>query len=304
MVNEVWCEKYRPKTFEEVVGQKEIIEELSEAVKRGNISHLLLHGPPGTGKTTISYVIARYLYGDNFRNNFLELNGSDERGINTIREKVKEFARVSPLGQDFKIIFLDEADYLTPEAQAALRRIMETYSKVTRFVLSCNNLANIIEPIKSRCAKFEFKKLDVQDIVKYLKSIVEKEKCKISDDVLTTIATTSNGDMRSATNLLQSVSLVETPGKNIAKRESNFTEEILICILQGNKVKARTLMADMVKDGWNERQMLQRLRDVVFEKYINKVDCELEKLIMRIVKVDDMLVRGVDSTLALDGLVF
>ena len=135
----IWTEKYRPKTFEEVIGQKEIVSRVQALVETQNLPHLLFAGPPGVGKTTLSLVIARSMFGDNWKSNFLELNASDERGIDVIRVKVKDFARTRALGNvPFKIIYLDECDALTKEAQQALRRTMENYTQTTRFILSCN----------------------------------------------------------------------------------------------------------------------------------------------------------------------
>ena len=157
---EIWIEKYRPEKLDDIVGQDEIIRRLKSYVKTRNLPHLLFSGPPGVGKTAASISIVKEIFGDTWRNNFIELNASDERGIDIIRHKVKDFARMAPLGEaDFKVIFLDEADALTNDAQSALRRTMERYSATTRFILSCNYSSKIIEPIQSRCAVYRFKPL-------------------------------------------------------------------------------------------------------------------------------------------------
>src|SRR2546426_112521 len=148
-MKELWVEKYRPKSLEEVVGQEEIVERLKAYAKTGNLPHLLFAGPAGTGKTTSAIALARDMFGEDWRQNYFELNSSDERGIETVRTKVKEIARLAPFGgTNFKIIFLDEADNLTADAQAALRRTMETYSKTSRFILSANYSSRLIEPIR------------------------------------------------------------------------------------------------------------------------------------------------------------
>ena len=157
----IWTEKYRPNYFSNLVGQDEIVKRIQALTNSLNIPHLLFAGPPGTGKSTLALIIVKELYGNNWRENYLELNASDERGIQIVREKVKNFARTKSLGNvPFKIIFLDEADALTPEAQQALRRTMENYSSTCRFVLSCNYSSKIIDPIQSRCALFRFKLLE------------------------------------------------------------------------------------------------------------------------------------------------
>ena len=172
---EIWIEKYRPERLDDIVGQDEIIRRLKSYVKTRNLPHLLFSGPPGVGKTAASISIVKEIFGDSWRNNFIELNASDERGIDIIRHKVKDFARMAPLGEaDFKVIFLDEADALTNDAQSALRRTMERYSATTRFILSCNYSSKIIEPIQSRCAVYRFKPLSAQAVTKRIKFIADR----------------------------------------------------------------------------------------------------------------------------------
>ena len=158
MTSSIWTEKYRPSSFEEVKGQKEIVSKVKAFVSARNMPHLLFSGPAGVGKTTLSLVIAKQLFGDAWKQNTLELNASDERGIDVIRVKVKDFARTKAIGDvPFKLIYLDESDALTKEAQQALRRTMENYTKTCRFILSCNYSTTIIDPIPPRCAVFIFK---------------------------------------------------------------------------------------------------------------------------------------------------
>src|SRR3989339_394548 len=165
MDSAIWTEKYRPASFEEIRGQKEIVEKISAFVKSGNMPHLLFSGPAGVGKTTLALVIAKRLFGENWRQNTLELNASDERGIDVVRVKVKDFARTKSIGDvPFKLIYLDESDALTKEAQQALRRTMENYTQTCRFILSCNYSSKIIDPIQSRCAVFRFKPLEKKDM--------------------------------------------------------------------------------------------------------------------------------------------
>ena len=177
---DVWTEKYRPIKFEGVVGQQEIIKRIRSLVQSLNIPHLLFAGPAGIGKSTLALIIVRELFGENWKENYLELNASDERGIDVVRQKVKDFARTKALGPvPFKVIFLDEADALTKEAQQALRRTMENYTNTCRFIMSCNYSSRIIDPIQSRCVVFRFKLLEKKDIIAVIKRITEKEKLKI-----------------------------------------------------------------------------------------------------------------------------
>lgn len=200
---EIWTEKYRPRVFSDIVGQDEIIERLEHFVKNKSMPHCLFAGPAGTGKTTAALVMARAFFGDNWHSNFLELNASDERGIDTIRTKVKEFARTVPVGHEFKIIYLDEADALTKDAQHALRRTMEKYASICRFILGCNYISKIILPIQSRTAVFRFRPLDENSAVKFLERIAKGESLKAAEGALNAVFRASEGDLRKAVNILQ-----------------------------------------------------------------------------------------------------
>ena len=180
-MGEIWTEKYRPSTFSHLVGQDEIVKRVQALTNSLNIPHLLFAGPAGTGKSTLALITVKDLYRDTWKDNYLELNASDERGIQVVREKVKNFARTKSLGNvPFKIIFLDEADALTPEAQQALRRTMENYSSTCRFIMSCNYSSKIIDPIQSRCAVFRFKILEKKDIERIILLFLTKDFCSIA----------------------------------------------------------------------------------------------------------------------------
>ncbi|KII89047.1 hypothetical protein PLICRDRAFT_687313 [Plicaturopsis crispa FD-325 SS-3] len=212
-----WVEKYRPKTIDDVSAQEHTVAVLQKTLTSTNLPHMLFYGPPGTGKTSTILALARQLFGpDNFRNRVLELNASDERGISIVRDKIKNFARQTPRAQavasdgktypcpPYKIIILDEADSMTQDAQGALRRIMETYARITRFCLVCNYVTRIIEPLASRCSKFRFTPLDPTSTTARLAHIATAEHIPVDPEVIKTLISTSNGDLRRSITYLQS----------------------------------------------------------------------------------------------------
>ncbi|KAJ5066889.1 replication factor c subunit 4 [Anaeramoeba ignava] len=209
-----WTEKYRPKTIDEVAHQSEVVDALKNSLKTENIPHILFYGPPGTGKTSTILAIATQLFGPKlFRSRVLELNASDERGIQVIRDKVKKFAQLSAIQKDdrypspaFKIIILDECDSMTQDAQNALRRIMEQYSKETRFCIICNYISKIIDPLASRCAKFRFKPIPEKIMQERLNFIAKTEGIEIEEKALEALMESSQGDLRKAITILQSTS--------------------------------------------------------------------------------------------------
>jgi replication factor C small subunit len=208
LANLMWSEKYRPKKLSEVVDQKEIIKGISNLIKSPDIPHMLFAGPAGVGKTTTALCIAMELLGEEWRKNTLELNASDERGIKMVRERVKEFAASIKLAGDKefgkpKIIILDEADEMTSEAQTALRRIIEDSARTTRFVIICNYLSQIIEPIQSRCVVFRFTRLPKEDVIDHLKMICEQQKVKYEEKALAQIYEATGGDLRHSINIMQ-----------------------------------------------------------------------------------------------------
>jgi len=250
---DIWTEKYRPQKFEEVVGQQEILKRVKSLTQALNIPHLLFAGPAGTGKSTIALIIVKELFGPTWRENYLELNASDERGIDVVRQKVKDFARTKAIGNvPFKVIFLDEADALTKEAQQALRRTMENYSNTCRFVMSCNYSSRIIDPIQSRCVVFRFRLLEKKDIKKRIDIITQNEKINLSDDGFETLYETSEGDCRRAINLLQATASI-SPNINaeMINMISSSTKPadikiVLDYALSGDFVNARDKMLDVM----------------------------------------------------------
>ncbi|ODQ64111.1 P-loop containing nucleoside triphosphate hydrolase protein [Nadsonia fulvescens var. elongata DSM 6958] len=211
-----WVEKYRPKNLDDVTAQDYAVTVLKRTLQSNNLPHMLFYGPPGTGKTSTVLALAKELYGPElFKSRVLELNASDERGISIVREKVKNFARTAVSAPSeharknypcppYKIIILDEADSMTSDAQSALRRTMETYSKITRFCMICNYVTRIIDPLASRCSKFRFKPLDQTNALARLQYIASNEGIKYQDQVLETLLVASAGDLRKAITYLQS----------------------------------------------------------------------------------------------------
>ncbi|MBR2254984.1 MAG: replication factor C small subunit, partial [Candidatus Methanomethylophilaceae archaeon] len=272
-MNEIWTEKYRPRTLSDVVGQKHVTERLKAYVESRNMPHLLLTGPAGTGKTTCSLALAREMFGSEWKGNFIELNASDERGIDVVRGKIKEFARTAPLGDaDFKIIFMDEADALTSDAQAALRRTMEKYSGICRFILSCNYSSKIIDPIQSRCAVFRFKPLTTEEIKEFLMKIVTNENVSIEDDALAGLIHVARGDMRRAVNSLQvAASLGKTIDIDLIYQTTGMAnpeaiKSMLETALSGNFVRARDILDEtMITFGLSGQDIIRQIHSAIFD---------------------------------------
>ena len=269
---DVWTEKYRPDTLNEVVGQEKIVDRLTSFVEEDSIPHLMFAGPAGTGKTTSAMSLAKDLYGDSWRQNFMETNASDERGINVVRERIKDFARTKPVNADYKIIFLDEADALTQDAQQALRRTMEQFSDNCRFILSCNYSSKIIDPIQSRCAVFRFNRLDDEDVEKYIMRIAENEGFKISREAIDAVLRVSGGDLRRVTNVLQTASMTEDEIEEediygaSASLKPGETEDILEKALEGDFIDAREHLADiMIERGLDGQDVINAIHREVMD---------------------------------------
>lgn len=262
MESEIWTEKYRPKTFSEVVGQEDIKKRIESFTKSLNIPHLLFAGPAGTGKSTLALVIVKELFKDLWRENYLELNASDERGINVVREKVKNFAKTKSFGNiPFKIVFLDEADALTPEAQQALRRTMENYSSNCRFILSCNYSSKIIDPIQSRCVVFRFRLLEKKDIEKVLQRIAQSEKLTFGQKSTETIYEGSEGDCRRSINLLQSTAVISP----------SITSELVMTVLSNAKPREIKIVLEYALSG-NFENAREKLLDIMLKESISGQD--------------------------------
>jgi len=202
--NSVWTERHRPDSLNDVIGQTEQVERMKKWVDDGSMPHLLLHGPAGTGKTASAVAFAKEKYGDDWRSNLIEMNASDDRGIDVVREQIKSVAQQSASGEyGFKLIYLDEADNLTKDAQGALRRVMEQYSDQTRFILSCNYPSKLLDPIQSRCTPLPFRRLENNEINQLITRILEKEDIEYEEDAVDKIIEYVQGDARRAVHTLQ-----------------------------------------------------------------------------------------------------
>jgi replication factor C small subunit len=308
MESEIWTEKYRPRKFEDIVGQEDIVKRVKSLTNAMNIPHLLFAGPAGVGKSTLALVVVRDLFGEQWRENYLELNASDERGIDVVREKVKDFARTKAISKiPFKVIFLDEADALTPEAQNALRRTMENYTANCRFILSCNYSSKIIDPIQSRCAIFRFRLLEKKDVEKIVKRICENEKLQIDEKAVEALFEVSDGDCRRVINLLQTTGsisdsithdLIETV---VPSAKPSDIKVVLEYALSGDFVKSREkLLEIMLKESIAGSDIVKAIQKEIWNL---QIEPELKvKLTEKTGEIEFRITEGADEFVQLEAL--
>jgi replication factor C small subunit len=307
MIEEVWVEKYRPNKIDEIVGQNEITKRLKTYVKARNLPNMLFAGAPGVGKTTAALALARELFGDDWESNFLELNASDERGIDVVRGKIKDFARTKALRGDFKIIFLDEADALTKDAQNAMRRSMERYSSVCRFILSCNYSSKIIEPIQSRCALFRFKFLNDDAIKERLNFIAKKETITVNDEAMQNLLSSAGGDLRRAINMLQSSAAInkKIDAKTLSAATSivlpGQVRRLIELSLKGEFLESRTLLREITMNyGVSGADLITQIHKEIFKLPLSE-DMKI-KLANVIGEYEFRIVEGSNETIQLEAL--
>ena len=310
----MWIEKYRPIALDDVVDQKEAVEGIKALLRTpATIPHLLLSGPPGTGKSSVALCIARRLMGDNFRKLVLELNASDERGIGVVRERIKGFSQIiqaTPSGVQFGLVILDESDEMTRDAQTALRRIMETSSRTCRFILICNYQSGIIEPIQSRCSVFRFRLLDGKDAVEHLSRICKAENVDADPKALERIFELSGGDLRSAINYLQVAAIrskderldISTVEKVVPAAENELIREMLSLALKGDFIKARDMMYDLMgKHGLNGREIIRGANREVSR--ISGLDSENQVEVIRAIgECDFRLTQGANEDIQISAM--
>ena len=320
-------EKYRPHFRNELVGNKNTLDSLFNMVNSGNLTHCILEGPAGVGKTTTAHVIARQLFGEFYKNNFLELNASDERGIDVVRNQIKVFARTSPLNSTHKILLLDEADELTPEAQNALRRTIESYSNITKFIFSVNKLQKLIDPIQSRCEVFRFGPISVEDMIPRLAKIycsekginVESKKRELEELgafikevegpvglALRKVAEYSHGDMRKAINHLQ---LLLASGEELSEasvesiKPTDYGKLIFDSLQKGRLLEARKHLQASLELGYKEDYIIELIHNVFIDDMTLDINTKREA-VFNLCETDYRLTLGVNAMLAMDNLLY
>ncbi len=309
VLDKPWTEKYRPSNLKEVIGQEAIVDKLKEFVKAKSFPNMIFSGPAGVGKTTSAIALAKELYGENLHEAFLELNASDSRGIDVIRGRVKEFARTLPLsGGMVKIIFLDEADALTSEAQHALRRTMEKYSSSTRFILSANYASKIIEPIQSRCVVLRFKPLKEEEMKSYIDRVAKTEGLEVNDKAVEALIYVSEGDLRKLTNIMQSAAVSEkkVTDKEIYDIAARARPKEIIAMLKyalaGDFVKARTELNTLVLSHGMSGE------DILLQCYREALNLDVEdRLKLRIISMvgdyNFRIVEGANDRIQLEAMI-
>ncbi|WP_370005229.1 replication factor C small subunit [Methanothermobacter sp. KEPCO 2] len=310
-MNGPWVEKYRPQKLDDIVGQEHIIPRLKRYVEERSMPNLMFTGPAGVGKTTTALALAREILGEYWRQNFLELNASDARGIDTVRTSIKNFCRLKPVGAPFRIIFLDEVDNMTKDAQHALRREMEMYTKTSSFILSCNYSSKIIDPIQSRCAIFRFLPLKGRHIISRLEYIAKQEGLEYEPQALDTVVYFAEGDLRKAINILQSAaSLGERITESsiyevVSRARPKDVRKMIMTILDGNFMEARDMLReimvlqgisgeDMVTQIYQELSRLAMEGSIEGERYI--------KLIEAVGEYDFRIREGANPRIQLEAL--
>lgn len=310
-----WVDKYRPKTLKEIIGHDEVKDMLIASIEKGDLPHLLFHGGSGTGKTSTVMALVMQLYGPNRINEkVLELNASDENGINVVRDKIIRFANIVVGTADpkypspsFKIIILDEADSMTSEAQTALKKVMESTCEITRFVFICNYESRIIEAIKSRCADFRFSPIPDDLMIEKLKAIAIQENMQVEEDVFRAITDICEGDARRSINTLQNIKYIpRINGRVITKEDiynitsyidKSYLEPYWKKILTSDAHTLSKMVIHITNTGYPMNYILQCIKDKIVDSSLS--DKQISKILVHIGKVERMITSGSDNYIQL-----
>jgi replication factor C subunit 2/4 len=309
-----WVEKYRPKCLQEITAQDNVINSLRNTLLNKNLPHLIFYGPSGSGKTSTILALAKEIFGQKFwTDRIIELNASDERGINVVREKIKMYAKKSINPNDdippWKIIILDEADTMTSDSQFALRRIMEEYSKITRFCIICNYHDKIIEPIISRCALFCFKPINNEKIIEKLNTINVLENCNLDKNLIDKISIIARGDLRKGINLLQNCnnSYDSKTNEDLLYEFSGFIpqnkfEKLFEFIFKKDMVNIDLMINDLYINGYSIVNQIIMFHDYIIKSKLS--NDQKSKIISKISDVDQNLIKGCDEYIQFTRLVY
>ncbi|KAJ2488387.1 Subunit of heteropentameric Replication factor C (RF-C) [Coemansia sp. RSA 2050] len=311
-----WVEKYRPRNIDDITAQEEVVQVLRKSLETKNLPHLLFYGPPGTGKTSTVLALTRDMYGpEAAKTRVLELNASDERGISVVREKVKTFARAVVSQADprypsppYKMVILDEADSMTSDAQAALRRIIEKYSRITRFCLICNYVSRIIEPLASRCTKFRFKSLPRDQAVARVEHITQLEAVRCREGAVGALVDCAAGDLRRAIMSLQSAARMVHGGDGALDADmvaelagvvpAAVIESLRVAWSSADSGALRTVVDELIYSGYPASQVLAQLHDRAMEDQ-QLGSLQKAKIALVMAAVDKALSDGADEQLQL-----
>lgn len=311
-----WIEKFRPYNLNDVISNKSIIKTFKKYVETKYLPHILFHGPSGTGKTSTIYACARQLYGEDYEFMVLEINASEERGIEVVRNKIKEFISSKCLFASnqslFKLVILDEADSMTSDAQSMLRRLIEDFTSNARFCLICNKIKSIDPALQSRCTSFRFAPLSSTDITKKLNEICKTLKIKITDDGIDAILRIARGDMRKVLNILQATSMAyETINRQNVEKCMGYPQEGHIRkIYNGSKNKTFNKLLEKtekikIKYGYSLLEIITELHNIVMKEYLNNNidDIKFKKLVLKMKDIELNLVSCPSDSLQLPSIV-
>ena len=304
-----WVEKYRPGSLDDLVAHENIIATITKFIKEKKLPHLLFYGPPGTGKTSTILAVAKEMYGKSYGSMSLELNASDDRGINVVREQIKNFASTQQImAKGIKLIILDEADSMTNAAQFALRRIIEKYTKTTRFCLICNYVSKIIPALQSRCTRFRFMPLPPDIARGRIHYVATNERLNLTEDGMNALVELGNGDMRKYLNILQSTSMAfkQIDGIAIYACTGNPDPEFIVrtteLLLTGNFREIYTqLTTEKMNRGYSLTDIIRELHKRISEiRFPEKLKTFLA---IRMSEIEMRLSQGANERVQVGSLV-